>query len=129
MKAKVIRENRNPILKRKEILVELTHDESGTPERLAARRFLASQLEERIENLYLTKVEGKTGADKSLCHVEVYETKELAEETLPKHILRRNLPPEERQAKKTQPESPKREAVKEKVPEKAKAPEAERQKK
>ncbi len=152
MKAKVMEETRNPVLRRKEILVELTHDEKGTPERLATRDFLASELDEKPENVYVVKIEGKTGLKRSLCHVEVYESKELAEKIVPKYIQTRNLPPEKREAAKKKPEKPKeavkekpeakpkeaekekpepkpKETVKEKPAEKAKAPEAEKPKK
>ncbi|MGQ9542913.1 MAG: hypothetical protein ACUVTM_02315 [Candidatus Bathyarchaeia archaeon] len=94
MKVKVLRENRNPVLKRKEMLIEVTHDASGTPERQTLRKFLASQLNENLENLFLLKVEGRKGASKSLCHVEVYETRNQAEGILPKHIIKRNISPE-----------------------------------
>ncbi|MEM2107135.1 MAG: hypothetical protein QXI59_03810 [Candidatus Bathyarchaeia archaeon] len=94
MKAKVLRENRNPLLKRRELLIEVIHDDaSGTPERQTLRRFLASQLNEKLENLFLLKVEGRKGADKSLCHVEIYDDREHAEEILPRHIINRNIPP------------------------------------
>ena len=118
MKSRIIEENRNPIFKRRELLAEITHDESGTPDRLAIKKFLATQLDEKIDNLYMVKIEGKTGTDKSLCNVEIYENKDLAEKTLPKHIITRNLPPEERKAKK-EPEVKPQEAKKEKETEKA----------
>jgi ribosomal protein S24E len=93
MKAKVLRENRNPVLKRRELLIEVIHDDaSGTPERQTLRKFLASQLNEKLENLFLLKVEGRKGADKSLCHVEIYDDRKNAEEILPKHIINRNVP-------------------------------------
>jgi len=152
MKAKVVKEIRNPVLNRKEILVELTPDEKGTPERLATREFLASEFGEKTENVYVVKIEGKTGSKRSLCNVEVYESKELAQKTLPKYIQIRNLPPEKREAAKKKPEKPKeaekekpeakpkeaakekpepkpKETVKEKPAEKTKAPEAEKPKK
>ncbi|MBS7623315.1 hypothetical protein KEJ39_06540 [Candidatus Bathyarchaeota archaeon] len=103
MKAKVLHESRNPLFKRKEILVEIEHDDTGTPDRISVRKLLASQLEEKPEKIYVVKMEGKTGMSHSLCHVQVYETKELASQTLPEHILTRNLPPEEREAKTAKP--------------------------
>ncbi|MBS7629421.1 hypothetical protein KEJ23_05575 [Candidatus Bathyarchaeota archaeon] len=82
------------MLKRRELLIEVIHDDaSGTPERQMLRRFLASQLNENLENIFLLKVEGRKGADKSLCHVEIYDDRKHAEEILPKHIINRNIPP------------------------------------
>lgn len=119
MKAKVVEENRNPVLKRKEMLVEIAHDESGTPDRIAIKKLVASQLDEKPENLYVVKVEGKAGTELSLCHIQIYETKELAVQTLPKHIITRNLPPEEREAKKAEakPQEPRKAKAAEKAPE------------
>jgi len=119
MKAKVVEENRNPIFKRKEMPVEIAHDENGTPDRIAIKKLLASQLDEKPENLYVVKVEGKTGTDHSLCHIQIYESKGLAVQTLPKHIITRNLPPEERKAKKAE--------AKPQEPQKAKAAEKPRE--
>jgi len=114
MKAKIMEERRNPVLKRRELLVEVAHDEIGTPERIALKKFLAAQFDEKPENLYLIKIEGKTGSDRSFCNVQIYETKDLAEKILPEHIITRNLPPEERKPKKKQevkPPEEKREKV------------------
>ncbi|MEE9458910.1 MAG: hypothetical protein V3V84_04010 [Candidatus Bathyarchaeia archaeon] len=112
MKTKMIYEKNNPVLKRKEIKVEITHEKGGTPDRIAIRDFLASQLKEKPQNLYIIKVEGKTGSDSSVCQAEIYESKELADEILPEHISTRNLPPDKREAKqkpKAKPEEPKKE--------------------
>ena len=113
MKTKMISEKNNPVLKRKEIKVEITHEKGGTPDRIAIRDFLASQLKEKPQNLYIIKVEGKTGSDSSVCQAEIYESKELADEILPKYINTRNLPPDKRETKKPKPEETKKEKPKE----------------
>ncbi len=133
MKAKVIEESGNPVLQRRELLIEVTHDKTGTPERMTLKKFLASQFDEKPENLYLIKVESKTGSDRSLCNVQIYEEKDLAEKTLAKHIITRNLPPEERKPKKEREAKPREEKKapeekKEKTPEKTQPKEAEKTK-
>lgn len=120
MKAKVIEDKRNPVLKRREMIVEVSHDEKGTPERLTLREFMSKQFDEKIENLYVVKIEGRTGSDKSLCHIEIYESRELAEDALPEHVITRNLPPEKRKAKQKKEEEKREEAKKEKAKEKSK---------
>jgi ribosomal protein S24E len=120
MKTKMIYEKNNPVLKRKEIKVEITHEKGGTPDRIAIRDFLASQLKEKPQNLYIIKIEGKTGSDSSVCQAEIYESEELADEILPKYISTRNLPPDKREAKKSKV---KPEETKKEKPEPAKTPE------
>jgi small subunit ribosomal protein S24e len=125
MKTKMINEKNNPVLKRKEITVEIIHEKGGTPDRIAIRDFLASQIKEKSQNLYIIKVEGKTGSDSSVCQAEIYETKELAEEILPEYLSTRNLPPDKREAKQkpiVKPEETKKEKPeKTQTSEKAKA--------
>jgi ribosomal protein S24E len=130
MKTKIIYEKNNPVLKRKEIKVEITHEKGGTPDRIAIRDFLASQLKEKPQNLYIIKVEGKTGLDGSVCQAEIYESKELADEILPKHISTRNLPPDKRETKKSKakPEEAKKEKPEPKEESKAKPEEAKKEK-
>jgi ribosomal protein S24E len=130
MKTKMIYEKNNPVLKRKEIKVEITHEKGGTPDRIAIRDFLASQLKEKPQNLYIIKVEGKTGSDSSVCQAEIYESKELADEILPEHIRTRNLPPDKRETKqkpKAKPEETKKEKPEPKEP-KAKPEETKKEK-
>jgi len=130
MKTKMIYEKNNPVLKRKEIKVEITHEKGGTPDRIAIRDFLASQLKEKPQNLYIIKVEGKTGSDSSVCQAEIYESKELADEILPKYISTRNLPPDKRETKKSKakPEETKKEKPEPKEESKAKPEETKKEK-
>jgi ribosomal protein S24E len=130
MKTKMIYEKNNPVLKRKEIKVEITHEKGGTPDRIAIRDFLASQLKEKPQHLFIIKVEGKTGSDSSICQAEIYESKELADEILPKYISTRNLPPDKRETKKSKakPEETKKQKPEPKEEPKAKPEETKKQK-
>ena len=131
MKTKMIHEKNNPVLKRKEIKVEITHEKGGTPDRIAIKDFLASQLKEKPENLFIIKVEGKTGSDSSICQAEIYESKELAGEILPEYLSTRNLPPDKRAAKqkpKAKPEVAKKEKPETKEEPKAKPEEPKKEK-
>jgi small subunit ribosomal protein S24e len=98
---KIISEFYNPLLQRKELLVEIIHPNESTPERYSVRKSLALKLNTEINNLYIRKMESKTGMNSTLCEVEIYENEKIAKAILPKHILLRNLPPEQR-VKKTE---------------------------
>jgi ribosomal protein S24E len=96
MEFKIINEVYNPLMKRKEIKAEILHQAAGTPDRFSIRKELASKFNEDLEKLYIVKMVTKTGTNKTICDIEVYNEKEAAELIVPKYIFIRNLPPEER---------------------------------
>ncbi|MGP8070671.1 MAG: 30S ribosomal protein S24e [Candidatus Bathyarchaeia archaeon] len=116
MDFKVKQDTYNPLLKRKEVSVEVEHESQGTPSRLDLRKAVASKYNTKTENVYVIDVESKTGTQNALCSVEVYDDPETARQTVPKYIQTRNLPPEER--KKVKEQEAKKEEPK---PEKPKA--------
>ena len=117
---KVKQEDYNPLLKRKELHVEVDHDAAGTPSRLELRKAIASKYGTKAENVYVVGVETKTGTQRAVCEVQVYDDAQSAKRIVPKFVQTRNLPPEERrrlkeqQAKKEEakprPEKPKEES-------------------
>jgi small subunit ribosomal protein S24e len=93
---KVTQDTYNPLLKRKEVSIEVEHGGQGTPSRVDLRKAVASKFSTKPENVYVIEVETKTGTQNALCQVEVYDDARAAQETVPKHIQTRNLPPDER---------------------------------
>ncbi len=120
MDFKVKEDTYNPLLKRKEIRIEVDHDAGGTPSRLDLRKAMATKYNTKPENVFVLDVETKTGTQTALCAVEVYDDPQSALRTVPKYIQVRNLPPEER--KRVMEEKAKKEETKPK-PEKPKAAE------
>jgi len=118
MEFKVKQDNYNPLLKRKEVSIEVEHDGQGTPSRMELRTAVASKFSTKPENVYVIEVETHTGTQNALCMVEVYDDAQTAQQTVPKYIQTRNLPPEER--KKAKEQEAKKEEAKPK-PEKPKA--------
>ncbi|HYB83716.1 MAG TPA: 30S ribosomal protein S24 [archaeon] len=96
MDLKVKQDTYNPLLKRKEVSLEVEHEGQGTPSRVDLRKAVASKFSTKPENVYVIDVETKTGTQNALCQVEVYEDAETAQQTVPKYIRIRNLPPDER---------------------------------
>jgi len=93
---KVKQDTYNPLLKRKEVSLEIEHEGQGTPSRIDLRKAVASKFSTKLENVYVIEVETKTGTQNALCQIEVYDDAQTAQQTVPKHIRTRNLPPDER---------------------------------
>jgi ribosomal protein S24E len=110
---KVKQDTYNPLLKRKEVSVEIDHDGQGTPSRVELRKAVASKYNTKQENVYIVEMETGTGTQSAICTVEVYDDAQSALQTVPKHILTRNLPPEER--KKVREQDAKKEEAKPKT--------------
>ncbi len=120
MDFKVKEDTYNPLLKRKEVRVEVDHDAAGTPSRMDLRKAIAAKYNTKPENVYVLDIDTKTGTQSALCAVEVYDDAQSAQRTVPKYIQIRNLPSEER--KRVKEELAKKEEAKPK-PEKPKAAE------
>lgn len=119
MEIKVLDQVHNPLLKRKEVKVEITHSGAGTPDRYTIRKELASRLNVKLDNLYVVGMKTKTGMEKTRCDVEVYDAPENARKIVPSYIIVRNKPPEERKKEAKPAEAPKKaEKKEEKKPEK-----------
>ncbi len=108
MEIKVSNEFYNPLLKRKEITLEIEHTGEGTPQRFDIRKRMASKLNAKIENVFVVSLDTSTGLQRSTCALQVYDDSRAASSTVPEHIATRNLPPEERakvkEAKAAKPE-------------------------
>jgi len=108
MEIKVSNESYNPLLKRKEITVEIEHTGEGTPQRFDIRKRMASKLNTKIENVFVVLLDTSTGLQRSTCSLQVYDDPRAASSIVPEHVAVRNLPPEERakvkEAKAAKPE-------------------------
>jgi len=132
MEVKVIVQKYNPLLKRKEVVFEVKHEQTrGTPSRSEIRAKLAAILKMKIEQVYLRKVETKTGTMIALGEANAYDTVEQALLTEPKYVIERNTPKEKakeaekpkKAEKAEEPEKPEKPAEEVKEAEKAKKPE------
>ena len=113
MDFKVTQDTYNPLLKRKEVSIEVEHETQGTPSRVDLRKAVASKYNTKPENVYVVNVETRTGTQTASCSVEVYDDAQTARQTVPKYIQTRNLPAEER--KKVREEETKKEEAKPKA--------------
>ena len=105
---KVKQDTYNPLLKRKEVRVEVEHDAEGTPSRLDLRKAIAAKFNTKPDNVFVLDVETNTGTQAALCAAEVYDDAQTGQRTVPKYIQVRHLPAEER--KQLREEEAKKEA-------------------
>jgi len=95
MEVKIIDKKYNPLLKRKEVVFEVNHEKvKGTPSRLEIRAKLAELLKMKLEQVYLRKMETKTGTMIALGEANGYDTAEQAMLIEPKYVIERNTPKE-----------------------------------
>lgn len=119
MEIKVSNEFYNPLLKRKEISLEIEHTGEGTPQRFDIRKRMAAKLNAKIENVFVVSLNTATGLQRSTCSLQVYDDPHVASSTVPEHVAVRNLSPEERakvkEAKAAKPEKAAKPAEKREV--------------
>jgi len=112
MKARVLNETYNPLLKRKEIRVEVEHDPSGTPNRATARQEIATLLGGDAQKINVIKMVTLTGTTRTVCEVELYDDPDRAKKIVRPYLRERELPKEERERAKAAKEAPKKEEPK-----------------
>jgi len=121
MEVKIVQQQYNPLLKRKELAFEIKHDQTrGTPSRLEVRQKLAEMLKTNLELVYVKRIETKTGTMKARGEANAYDTMEQVKLVEPQYIIERNLPEEKKEAaaKAEEPKKPEK-------PEKAEKPKKE----
>ena len=92
MKLKILSQTYNPLLKRKEVIFELDHNQEGqTPPRLIFRDRLANELKTKPELVFIEKMVTRTGTTTAMGEANVYDTRDQAHLVERKHIITRNL--------------------------------------
>ena len=103
-------------MKRKEINIEISHEKTGTPDRISLRKSIIDKFKSKEDNAYIIKLDTDTGTNRSLCYTEIYDDAKYARNVVPKYIIERNFPSE----KEVKEEKPKEEKKPEKPVEPAK---------
>ena len=94
MNIRIVTQEYNKLLKRREIIFEVEHEETGgTPPRLQVKKMLAPMLNTDPRLVYVKKIETKTGTRIALGKANAYETVEQANLIEPEYIIKRNSPP------------------------------------
>lgn len=130
MSIEIINEHKNPLLGRRDAKIQVHHEGSGTPDRLAIRKMASDHFKVPTEKVYVRSVQTRTGGSSALAQVEIYDDSKIAESIIPSYIKNRNLPKDQRVARKKKgeeaaapaaPAAPKQAAEKKAEP-KAEAP-------
>jgi ribosomal protein S24E len=79
----------NPLFKRRE--VEFKVEETSTPSRSSVRIELAVALRVELDQVYVRKIETKSGTRTTVGVAHVYEDPKMALKVEPKHIIERNM--------------------------------------
>ncbi|MEM2082349.1 MAG: 30S ribosomal protein S24e [Candidatus Bathyarchaeia archaeon] len=90
MEAKIVREFENPLLRRKELEVEVYHPGAGTPDRKSMRERLSGILGAQADSVFIRRILTETGLNKSLCVAEIYRDPGYARIVVPRHIVDRD---------------------------------------
>lgn len=109
MEVKIIQQQYNPLLKRKELAFEIKHEQTrGTPSRLEVRQKLAGHLKTNLELVYVKRVETKTGTMTARGEANAYDTLEQAKLVEPQYVIERNVPKEKKEVaeKSEEPKEP-----------------------
>jgi small subunit ribosomal protein S24e len=95
MEVKILSENENPLLKRREVVFQVDHDQTGsTPPRLEVKNVIAKLLKTDANLVFIKKLETKTGTRRAIGLANVYDSIEHAKLIEPEYIVKRNMPPE-----------------------------------
>lgn len=100
MSIEIINEHKNPLLGRRDAKILVHHEGSGTPDRLAVRKLASDHFKAPQEKVYVRNVQTRTGGSAALAQVEIYDDSKLAESIIPSYIKNRNLPKDQRVARK-----------------------------
>jgi len=107
MEVKITEEQKNILLKRREILFEVEHSQTkGTPSRFEIRSKLAEMLKTKPELVYIKRVETKTGTMEARGEANAYESVEQAKLVEPEYIVARNMPSEKKEKAEEKVEAP-----------------------
>jgi small subunit ribosomal protein S24e len=85
----ILEEDENPMLHRKDVRFEMTHEEA-TPERLSVRDSLAAKLNKDSKEVVVRNLDTKFGMRKTIGQAKVYESSDVARDVEQEYMLERN---------------------------------------
>lgn len=95
MEIKILSQIENPMLKRKEVVFQVEHDQTGsTPPRTEVKEAIARALKKEPSLVFVKKVETKTGTHIAIGTANIYDSVEHAKLIEPEYIVKRNIPAE-----------------------------------
>ena len=86
----IVEERYNPLIKRKEVTIVISHPNAGTPMRFVVREAIAKHYNVEIDKVYVRKIESEYGMAQTRVYAHIYDSVERALSFEPKHIIIRN---------------------------------------
>lgn len=80
MKISIMNEKNNPLMKRKELLIDIDHSGGATPAKAAIQIFLSKVLKKDAEHIDVRNIFSDHGKAKSRAKIFVWEEKRIAKE-------------------------------------------------
>lgn len=109
----ILEEKQNPLLHRKEVLFEVTHEKAPSPKKVDVKTKLAGMFTAEPDRVQIMNMKTKTNTWKTVGTAHVYSSHENAKKIIPKYLLQRELPAEEKAKLK---EAQKRKTQKQEAP-------------
>lgn len=100
MNIEIVSEHNNPLLGRKDAKILIHHEGSGTPDRLAIRKIASDHFKASQEKIFVRHIQTRTGGSAAIAQVEIYDDPKVAVNNVPSYIKNRNLPKDQRVARK-----------------------------
>lgn len=98
MEIKLLSQRENLLLKRKEIVFQVEHTQTGsTPPRAEVKEALSKALNKDLNLIFIKKIETKTGTRTAIGIANVYDSVNHAELIEPEYIIKRNIPAEKQE--------------------------------
>lgn len=95
MEIKILSETENPLLKRKEVVFQVEHSQTGgTPPRAEVKAAIARALKKDFDLVFIKRMETKTGTRTAIGTANVYNSVGHAKLIEPEYVVKRNMPAE-----------------------------------
>jgi ribosomal protein S24E len=94
LEIKIVKDEENKLLNRRDLQISIDHPSQGTPKRADLHSKLAAQLGVKPELVFITGTKTLTGKNSTICNVEVYSDTKRAQLVVPEHIRMRTNPAE-----------------------------------
>ena len=77
MKLNVLEERENPVLKRKELVLNVDYEQGSTASKAALQKAVSEQLNANIENVEITKILSENGKTAGTAWVKIWQDKKI----------------------------------------------------
>ncbi len=89
-------EKQNPLLYRKEVLFEISHQKAPSPEKVNIKSEISRIFTAEPDLIQIINMKTKTNTWKTTGTAHIYSSREKAKKIIPQHLFQRELPTEEK---------------------------------